>query len=282
MKKVFVFSDTHWALGRIHRGIEKQLKGEYEFQYIDWSCWEYNDFMRKYNWCDKAITNLASYRMFKATFPHLVNEKSKFIFVSHGYPEHDGVEYNSKLNYGIVSGYLKNFFPESIDPFLMPNGVDPDEFNYLPKDGTLTNLGWCGAPGISSKQFDWGVTISKKACLPLRVASSLTYDELKNWYNSIDLLIVTSIPQLNQESGPLPPFEAIVSGVPVIGTPVGNFSKVPGPKFKTIEEAVEIIEELKKNPDKLKKIHQDQYEYVMNNFTFEKVVKYWKDALEFS
>lgn len=281
MKKVLVFSDTHWSLGRIHRGIAKQLKAEYEFRFIDWADWDFNYFLESYNWCDKCISNLVAYKVLKPTFGHNI-DFNKFIFVSHGYPEHDDIQYEPNIVYGVTSDSLISFFPEFITPLLMPNGVDPDDFNYLPKDGTITNLGWCGAPHVLSKQINWAMEISNKSGLPLRIANDLSYDQLKTWYNTIDLLLVTSIPQANQESGPLPPFEAIVSGVPVIGTPVGNFRNVPGPKFTTIKEAIVILNRLRNNPDEVKQIQKLQYDYVMNNYTFEKVAPYWKIALQFS
>lgn len=281
MKKVLVFSDTHWSLGRIHRGIAKQLKNEYEFRFIDWATWDMGFFLDSYDWCDRCIANLVAYKVLKPTFGGFLNF-NKFIFVSHGYPEHENIEYEPNVTYGVTSDSLIPFFPEFITPLLMPNGVDPEDFNYVPTEGRITNLGWCGAPHVPSKQIEWGVEIANKSGLPLRIAKDLSYDELKIWYNNTDLLLVTSIPQANQESGPLPPFEAIVSGVPVIGTPVGNFRHVPGPKFTTIEEAIIILNRLRNNPEEVKHLHKLQYEYVMHNYTFKEVSKYWRIALQFS
>lgn len=277
--KVFIFSDTHWALGRIHRDVMKQLP--YEVRYTDWAKYSWEEFMNNYMWCDRCITNLVSYKSLKPSFPQL--DFRKCIFVSHGAVEHEGIQYDPRLKYGMVSDCLLQVFPPNIPtPFLMPNGVDPDNFNYIPKQGNLSILGWCGAPHVQSKQIHWAHEISNKTQLPLSVASTLTYEQVRDWYNTIDLLIITAEPIAYKETGPLPAFEAIVSGVPVIGTPVGNFRHIPGPKFKTVEEAVQLINYYKSNPQELQNLAREQYDYVIQNYTYKTLSTYWKNALEFS
>jgi hypothetical protein len=97
----------------------------------------------------------------------------------------------------------------------------------------------------------------------------------------VNLLLITSIPNGISETGPLPAFEAILSGVPVIGTPTGNFAKVPGPKFTTIEEGVNIVTYLKYNPDDMKALAKEQYDYVIKNFIYEAFAHKWKEAIEY-
>jgi len=273
--KIFIFSDTHWSLGRVHRGVMKQLN--HDVRYLDWAKYAWNDFFTNYEWCDVCIANLVAYKALKPSFPML--DLKKCIFVSHGYPEHDDITYDKSLTYGLTSEAIRTLFPPDITPFLMPNGVDPDDFNYLPKDGTISTLGWCGAPHVPSKQVDWAYEISKQTTLDLKLATRLSYDELKEWYNRIDLLLVTSIPTADRESGPLPPFEAVVSGVPVIGTPVGNFKNIPGPKFESVEQAVSLINYYRNNPEELKQMAKEQYDYVMNNYSFKVLAPYWEKAL---
>lgn len=110
----------------------------------------------------------------------------------------------------------------------------------------------------------------------------MSYDQVRNWYNTIDVLLITAVPIAYKETGPLPAFEAIVSGVPVLGTPVGNFRHVPGPKFVTIEEAVSLLTYFKDQPQELVELARIQYDYVMNNFTYKTLGKQWQHALEFS
>lgn len=279
MKKLFIFSDTHWSLGRVHRDIAKQLEPEFETKFVDWATYNSIQFLEHYNWCDVCITNLVSLENLPIMFPNL--NYSKCIFVSHGGIEHKPITmYNSKFHYGMTCDALRSKFPDYIHPYLMPNGVDPSNFDYQPRNGQLKNLGWCGAPHVPLKQFEWAKQISEQVNLPLQVASNLTYDEVRHWYHTIDLLLITTIPIEQMESGPLPAFEAIVSGVPVIGTPVGNFAKIPGPKFQTIEGAISLIEYYKTHPEELIELAKNQYEYVIHNFTYDKLVHYWRHAIE--
>lgn len=279
MRKVFVFSDLNWSLGRVYRDIEKQLKDDFEFKYVDWNDIQRNEIDEIYEWCDICLTNLVAHKFLKY---NAKIDLKKCIFVSHGFLEHESVEYSTDLMYGVTSDSLLKLFPVDILPKLMPNGVDPDNFTYSKRHGPMSSIGWCGAPHVGFKQFNWAKEISSQTNIPLNVASKLSYDAVKDWYSTIDILVVTSMPEAKYETGPLPPFEAIVSGVPVIGTPVGNFRHIPGPKFKTIEEAVKIINFYKENPQELHDLADQQYEYVMNNFTYSVLSKFWRNALEFS
>jgi glycosyltransferase involved in cell wall biosynthesis len=277
--KVFIFSDTNWSLGRVYRDVMKQLKDDCEFVFLDWDGPNFDAVMKSPHWCDICITNLISYKYFTSIG---ISDFKKYIFLSHGFVEHNNISYSPELKYAMTSDSLKDLFPKNISVSLMPNGVDPDNFIYKKRNGELTNIGWCGANHVWFKQFHWAPEIANKTSLPLKVATNLSYDDLKNWYGEIDLLIITAIPEAKYETGPLPAFEAIASGIPVLGTPVGNFRHVPGPKFKTIEEAVEQIEFYKQNPNDLKRLAEKQYDFVMNHFTYEKLAPLWKRALSFS
>jgi glycosyltransferase involved in cell wall biosynthesis len=281
-KKLFIFSDSHWSLGRVYNDVSKQLEDEFEIRFIDWREHSGTQIQEAYAWCDVCITNLITIPFFKNNYPYF--NLSKCIFISHGFVEHNNAVYSAiydpALHYGIASDTIRVLFPENIRPFLMSNGVDPDNFTFEPKDGTLNTLGWCGASNVWWKQVNWAEDISKRTNIPLKTASTLSFEEVKKWYHEIDLLLVTAVPVPQQETGPLPAFEAIVSGIPVIGTPVGNFSYIPGPKFKTIEEAVEIVNELRNNPQKMKDLLKEQYEYVINNYTYKTLVHQWRHAIE--
>jgi len=279
MKKLFIFSDTHWSLGRVHRDVAKHLGPEFEVRFLDWGNYNASSLIEHYEWCDVCITNLVCTETLPTFFPQL--NYRKCIFVSHGGIEHkETTLYNPQTHYGMTCQALRSKFPENIHPYLMPNGVDPDNFDYKQPTGNLTNLGWCGATHVPLKQYDWAAQISQKTNLPLHTASNLSYDEVRLWYHNIDLLLITTIPKPYMESGPLPSFEAIVSGVPVIGTPVGNFSFIPGPKFNTVEEAVLLVEYFKTHPEELRQLAITQYDYVMNHFTYKTLIHYWRHAIE--
>jgi hypothetical protein len=113
----------------------------------------------------------------------------------------------------------------------------------------------------------------------MTAANTLSFEEVKNWYHTIDLLLITAVPVPEQETGPLPAFEAIVSGIPVIGTPVGNFRHVPGPKFTDLDEGVRLVNYYKEKPEELKNLAKEQYDYVIKNFSYKVLAPYWEKAL---
>jgi glycosyltransferase involved in cell wall biosynthesis len=167
----------------------------------------------------------------------------------------------------------------------MSNGVDHNDFTYTPRSGSLNTIGWCGRRCLPSKQVEWAEDISKRTGIPLdnldaSLSETRPKDFMRGWYQNIDLLIVTAIPVWNSETGPLPTFEAIVSGIPAIGTPVGNFRDVPGPKFTTVDEAVTLVNELRQTPDRMKALALEQYNYVMAHYTYEVIAKSWRVGIQ--
>jgi glycosyltransferase involved in cell wall biosynthesis len=282
--KIFIFSDTAWSIGRVYRGLMKHLQNSFEFRFIDWNKdGGIMNFDENYSWCDLCITNACSVGILS----YVPNRERKIFFVSHGFEEGWGTIHPT-LTYGITSSVLSHMFPPGTH--LVPNGVDPDDFTYRERDGHLNTIGWCGAPRQGYKQVHWAEAIAKGLDIPLSVTANpkyttpeawepMNYDEIREWYGTIDLLIVTSIPEGSKETGPLPPFEAIVSGVPAIGTPVGNFRDVPGPKFTSVEEGIEVINKYKNDPEALKQLAKEQYEYVMNNYTYERLAPIWNSAI---
>ena len=283
--RIGVFSDTHWSMGRVYRDVANSLP-EYQFEYIDWATWNVESLQGMYNRCDVVIVNLAA---IDNVLPYA--NVSKTLFISHGSEENRGRHLPPNFTYGMTSESIRPLFPLESKVFLTPNGVDPSQFDFKERDGTLKKLGWCGATHIHSKQVSWGIDISNQTNIPISIASKvpceenvskwspLTYDQVREWYSSIDLLLITSIPEAKYETGPLPAFEAIVSGIPVIGTPVGNFANIPGPKFTTIDEAVEIVKSL--TPEKMKALAKDQHGYVMANLTYASFADKWREAFQY-
>lgn len=281
-RKVFAFIPLNWSVHRVILGVENSLKDDFEFRYLDGGGLYYvEQFTELYEWCDVILTSLETIRTLKACFPH-INFK-KVLFVSHGSIENEVVkDYDPETNYAMTSECLKPLFPPNLKLYLTPNGVDPSIFKYRKRDGSLKTLGWGGCPNIATKRVEWGYILSKATNLPLSIGYGMSFNEIVDWYDTIDLLIVTAGPEVYVETGPLPPLEAIVSGVPVIGTYVGNFAKIPGPKFFNLDDAASMIEYLKENPQRMRQLADEQYEYVMNNFTYEKLAPLWRNALQFS
>jgi hypothetical protein len=281
--KVFAFIGLNWSVHRVIMGIEKQLT-DYEFRYLEsGSYYDFDTFKNLYEWCDVMLTNLETIRVIKRCFSNFIDPK-KVLYISHGSVENDVVinQYDTLSYYGMTSDCLHQLFPPNLKLYLTPNGIDPSLFRHSLRDGTLKTIGWGGCPNIPSKRVEWFHEISKKANIPMSIGYGMSFEEIAEWYHTVDLLIITAGPDVYLETGPLPAFEAIVCGVPVIGTTVGNFNKIPGPKFFNIEDAVSMIEYLKENPQRMIEIAKEQREYVLNNFTYEKLAPLWRRALEFS
>ena len=282
MKKVLIWSDITWAINRIHRDIELYLKDEYEFTYIPYGDRAYirdliNDLFvnnKKHFDFDTIVTSIWIYYILKDEYPNI--SLHNWCFTAHGSSEIKDTNLSNLTNFAVTSDSILELFPKNIKVHITPNGVEDSHFNYKETSSGLEKLGWCGAPAVQSKNIGWAIEIAKKTNLLFTVARTLSFDKLKDWYHSIDLLIVTAGPNKEAETGPLPPFEAIVSGTPVIGTPVGNFRHVPGPKFNTIEEAVLIIEDLKSNPEKKIALAKEQYDFVMKHWTYKTLSESWR------
>jgi hypothetical protein len=291
--KVFVFADTNWSVGRVHRDVAKNLP-DIEFTFENWCNYDWETAVRKFNEADVCLTNIVCIKFFKTCFPQF--DFKKCVFQSHGFEDNVATDISTmsaEWVYGTTSESIRHMFPQDVKLFLMPNGVEHTEFDYVERDGSLNTLGWCGAPNVWYKQPAWTTEISKKTGIQLRITSGvpceddfakwtpLNYEEIRKWYSTIDLLLITSIPSPKHETGPLPAFEAIMSGIPVVGTAVGNFENVPGPKFTSVDEAVEIINDLKSNPEKMKELAKEQYEYVMKNFTYASFADKWREAFQY-
>jgi pyruvyltransferase len=269
-----------WSVERVFRGIEKQLKDTYIFKFYNAYHFYLHLFLADF---ESAYLCIAPLNLYGDMLHFLKDSKnnskdySKLVFVCHGHAEIQKRIYSQFPTYCVASDVLLSCMP--MKSHITPNGVDPSLFIKKECTGIIKTLGWCGYI-VPVKRIDWSYKIAQKVHLPLSLAVSVPFSEINAWYHSIDLLLVTSGAEPYVETGPLPPFEAICSGIPVIGTPVGNFRHVPGPKFSTIEEAAKIIEDLKKNPEKVKQLIKDQYTYVIKHWTYTTLVQSWKSVFE--
>ena len=284
--KILVFTELKWALYRVYTDIAKYLP-DCEFKFINWLKWYDHEMETQFNECDVFVTNFVAL----GVIDYL--DHSKILSVSHGFEELQGRSVNPTFTHAITSNSIRGYFPSDMKVFLTPNGVDPEQFDYKIRNGELNTIGWCGATDKWYKQPDWAREIANQTNTLFKITSGvqceddfskwtpLSYDEIREWYSTIDLLLITSIPEEKHETGPLPAFEAIVSGVPVIGTSVGNFANVPGPKFTTIEEGIEIVNHLKSDPERMKALAKEQYDYVMANCTYASFAHKWREAFEY-
>jgi len=282
--KILMYGDTGWSVGSVHKNIANYLKDDFDFKFYNWG--DYNPlFILQYiNEYDIIFTNLITLPVFIEANISL----SKFIFIAHGYPDVIGYDFDKKyINndcpkdamYSVASKSISSLYPKDLKLYNTFNGVNLDEFIYKTEiEKGINKIGWCGAPRIETKRYKWALDITEKTKTLLSIASTLPKHDLQQWYRNIDLLIITAGPEQWVETGPLPAFESIASGTLVIGTRVGNFQDIPGPKFETIEEAITIINNLKNDPIKIQELKREQYEFVKQNFSYHVIKNQWKDV----
>lgn len=286
MKKVMIYAEPAWAIGRIHKNIEKYLSNEFEFIYYDWANTYLDSFPSSCESVDLILSIFVGQHYIDTYYPTC--NKKKCMFVAHGFEEMQGVTPSPLATYGMTSRSIEQLFPSELKPFFTPNCVELNDFVHKEHSGLTDAVGWCGAPRVWFKQFEWAREIAKQFGTELQVTSRVPFedpndwrpmlpDEIREFYSKLDILLITSIPNGQSETGPLPAFEAIASGVVVIGTPVGNWKEIPGPKFTTIEEAVSILNELKANPEKVKQIAKEQYECIVEKWNYKVVSENWRE-----
>jgi glycosyltransferase involved in cell wall biosynthesis len=302
-KKIAIWCENKWAMGRIHNDLIKYMKKnsdnyDYHFDYLDWNNLEATiHLIKKWEEYDIIISNTSIYNSRYNFFKHLYeNPKflSKILCVSHcPLIEHEFYgekidsltpEQRQGINLGHISKQgvenLKNYYNLAINPYWLPCGVDLENFKIKERiNFPLKNIGFIGTRKNKdikrSEMFD--DIISKTDLTPVYIHSKpfTQYDKL---YEDIDLLICTS----EAEAGPLGIFEAAACGIPVLSTKVGNVSELQSlMTFETVEQAVEIIEYLNKNPAVLQEYLVKVTDEVRNNWSAELLIsKYWKPVID--
>jgi len=279
-KKVVVIADIGWAIVKVHREVFKRIP-YCDVVYYNSAAFMLGDFLR--DLCDADVclttTNL------HGDILHFVSDKSlhpKILFVAHGAGEIHSVEYSPVFRYGVVSDVLlpkmKSFVGENVR--VLPNGVDPALYTYRERSGSLKIVGWAGASSLKVKQFHMFHPIVDGAGLAGKTTvKQVPVDKMNEWYEDVDILLVLSGPDESAETGPLPAFEAIACGIPVVGTSVGNFKHIPGPKFSTIEEGICLLEDLKKDPERVRSLAKEQYDAMLSRWSYDVTATLWEDAL---
>jgi hypothetical protein len=145
----------------------------------------------------------------------------------------------------------------------------------------IKTLGWCGMPhnsvaygGQDLKRYSMLEEIVKATGLESHVSrQDYGYEEMQQFYDFCDLFLCTSL----SEGGPLPVFEAIACGVPVISTDVGLVKDMDTVwKFSTVAEAVALIQ-LLKDPERRVAYCDQQYKQLVDKFSMEHFLPNWEE-----
>jgi len=281
MKLVCILADTKHSIGRVHQDIADAFAGEYEFIFHYDAAHYRHIMLADFDRCDIFLT---TFNLLNSLVNSTLKGKDlrKVLFIAHYAHEWTWVKESPYLNicsYCTISEAVTESFPGPIH--WTPSGINPAFFKYTPRSGQIQKMGWVGNLAWVSKRIDWAREIAAKAELDVSiVTTTIPFLEMSDWYQTIDVYVVTTGPEMSCETGPLPPFEAVLCGVPVIGTRVGNFRLLPGPKFTTIEEAVAILEDLKAHPEKAVALAKEQYDAVMKDWTISAVLPRWRATFE--
>lgn len=181
-----------------------------------------------------------------------------------------------------VQEYLKYF--HNLDSFLVSAGVSDTDFYPTRKITSIKNIGLNGTP---FRNPEWDKV--KRPQMLVDIANGINgnpifidgkgLEDPHTLYDSIDMYICTSI----NDRGPYGIAEAALCKIPVISTKTGFALEIKSIKtFDTVEDAIEIINELNSSPDVLSKYIDEVYEEVNAKLNWSKIVQeYWIPIFEY-
>lgn len=174
------------------------------------------------------------------------------------------------------------YLPESIDT----NFFTPKSYNKF-----RFNVGWAGGAHKKVKRFHIAQALDYPVYLKddwkqqrNSQSQTLSLDEMKKYYQNIDVLLVTS----ESECQPRTVLEAMATGKPVIATDVGSVAMlldkewvVPvNPEKNVIKEINYRLDLLKKYPELRKKVGQRNLEFVTKYFSWKSNKDLWDCIFE--
>lgn len=292
MAKIALIGETDWSIGSIHFFLKKYLSPYYEIDIFNWcSIPEMNRaYSGEYDIIigEVSIASTASPQYITPPHTKIIPmfhngclDTNNYYFTNH----YDDVDF-SKYYVGVISlaiqEKVKNRY--KINPNLLPIGVCPDfwekrnitTINKLGHVSKPDHLSWGGYEEI--KNHTMFLDIVKASNTPGDHVFGKHFSEGTRIYDGFDMVVCTS----TNEGLPTPFLECAAAKIPFISTKVGIIPEYKSVKtFKTIEEAVDIINYLKSSPEVLKKYVDEVHEEVINDRNWKRIIiKYWKPLIE--
>lgn len=272
-KSVLLIADTNWSTGSISKDLQ-HLSHKWQVSILDWN--DYKD----------TSTLQSIFNEFDAVICFTLNAPVAWpILRDYSVICCGEIEINAQIlpvaeAYGTVSPtiYSKLARLSSHPIFYTPASARLSRFRKRDHK-TLNTLGFAG---LSTPRSVKNVELFQDICTVTQTNGLIsekhfTYDNINKFYDQIDLLVCTS----HTEGGPLPVFEAIASGVPVISTPVGlTLEMTTIPKFSELSGACDLIKEYKSNSRKYTDLIENQYQELKRYYSMEVFLHYWEKFFE--
>lgn len=276
MKKIVFFIENNWCYGRIHNDLIKALYPDIYCDILDWTkgytITDFDYFLKKYDYI--ITTPHGGYSLEKI---YGVNP-NKIAIVSHS--NHDfthileevkeGREFFNKFKgYAVISSIVRDY-AVAHRIYRAPHVLQVGCFNNITYKNQSTELKKIGFIGRTEHwetecpaKFNKRGYLVKKICeitnTELKMLHGLHFLNSTEFYSEFDLLMFASF----SEGLPTVAIEAFSSGVPVIGTETGVFTKMaqsgggiilPFKEEEFINEGVKIVTRLKQNPREYQKM----------------------------
>ena len=270
---VLFIADERWSTGSIVKDLK--IVSKWKVDIVDWSAYPED--------LDKTVKEYDSVVSFLLTTPHAWRVlKDYAVICCQDVVEIGALKQKGLSIVGKHLGAISNVVRDTLMEYQRKGEIHliqgSARINRFTKRSAreIKTLGWCGIPKGSNqgiKRYWMFEEIVKKTGMDFLIPGldDYSYVNMQEYYDKIDLLICTS----TSEGGPLPVFEAIACGVPVISTDVGMVKEMGTVwKFETSEQAAELVEKLK-CPETLRKYVSDQYEEFSERFTMEGMAGEW-------
>jgi glycosyltransferase involved in cell wall biosynthesis len=293
--RIAFFIESQWAFGSIHTYLIKELyKKDIDADLIDWNSTYSQEDWKSFNQIyDTFVTVTCSSISVLLNFgiPY-----EKIIAISHGYydiffleKKHlDNLHKMKKI--GAINKNLKPYIEEmntNVNVTVLQNGINFDRFyNNIPNN--LSSIGYAGT--FNSTEKDHYIENWKRGYLAERLCndtdikfvrnSSLHYLAMPNFYSQVDSIIVSST---EIEACGLPLMECAAAGRLPISANVGittNFNYPPGiilpiEEENFIKNGIDIISDLKSNPQKFKQKCKEAQEFAYTYYDWSYVIDDW-------
>ncbi len=235
---LYIADYPNWAFHNIYRSISLRLNFLFEFR-IYFTTFKKRKSNEKLLECEYDLVWLCypsdkTYLKLKIQPKCLIKEVASWRWKDSYFSTQEFVQSNlADANY--IACPSKELFTElskySQNVVYMPNGVEAGFFKQevnSKKAFESLRFGWVGNSKDPLKNFHEVKKLQDEG-LNLKIAENLNLFKLRDFYQTIDVLLITS----QSESQPLPFLEALSSGCSVVSRPVGIV-----PEFKSFNNVV--------------------------------------------